>query len=103
METPKSQEKSRRLPRRFSLFWLGSTGSNLADGIMMTALPMAAAVVTNDPLLVAGLTVMRFLPVLVFGVAAGVIVDRYSPVRPMVAANITRAAFLAPPWPSAVR
>lgn len=66
--------------------------SNLADGVMLTALPMLAAVLTNDPLAVAGLTVARYLPWLLFGLLAGVLVDRGDRVRMMVVANLVRAA-----------
>lgn len=39
------------LGRNFHRFWIGSLSSNLADGVMLVALPMVAAMLTNDPLL----------------------------------------------------
>ncbi|WP_040702301.1 MFS transporter [Nocardiopsis ganjiahuensis] len=81
-----------RLDAAFHRFWAGSVVSNLADGVMLTALPLLAAVLTSDPLAVAGLTVARYLPWLLFGLVAGVWVDRGDRVRMMVAANLVRAA-----------
>ncbi|MEE2046207.1 MFS transporter, partial [Nocardiopsis tropica] len=81
-----------RLSPAFHRFWAGSLSSNLADGIMLTALPMLAAALTNDPLAVAGLTAARYLPWLLFGLLAGALVDRVDRVRAMVAANLLRAA-----------
>lgn len=78
----------------FLRFWVGNMSSNLADGIMLIALPMLAALLTNDPLLVAGLTVVRFLPGLLFGLVAGVVVDRVDRGKLMVVANIVRSAAL---------
>ena len=78
----------------FPRFLAGSLASNLADGIMFTALPMVAAALTNDPLLVSGLIVARFLPWLLFGLVAGVLVDRLDRGVLMVAANLVRAVAL---------
>ncbi|MDT0328093.1 MFS transporter [Nocardiopsis lambiniae] len=83
------------LGRNFSRFWTGSLLSNLADGIMLTALPMAAAVLTNDPILVSGLMVARFLPWLLLGLFAGVFVDRLDRGRIMVVANLVRGGAIA--------
>ncbi|MEE2038470.1 MFS transporter [Nocardiopsis sp. CT-R113] len=80
------------LSAAFHRFWAGSLSSNLADGIMLTALPMLAAALTNDPLAVAGLTAARYLPWLLFGLLAGALVDRVDRVRAMIAANLLRAA-----------
>lgn len=79
----------------FARFWTGSLSSNLADGVMFTALPMAAAMLTEDPLLVSGLAVARFLPWLLTGLVAGVVVDRRDRVRLMAAANTVRGGALA--------
>lgn len=78
----------------FPRFLAGSLASNLADGIMFTALPLVAAVLTNDPLLVSGLIVARFLPWLLFGLVAGVLVDRLDRGVLLVGANLVRATAL---------
>ncbi|WP_304454790.1 MFS transporter [Nocardiopsis sp. YSL2] len=81
--------------RNFNRFWFGSLSSNLADGLMLTALPLIAAMLTNDPLLVSLLAVARFLPWLLFGLFAGAVVDRVDRVRLMVGVNVVRAALIA--------
>ncbi|WP_017581504.1 MFS transporter [Nocardiopsis valliformis] len=80
--------------RDFNRFWAGSLSSNLADGMMLVALPLVAAMLTNDPLLVAGLTMVRFLPWLMIGLFAGVVVDRVDRVRLMVLTNLGRGGAL---------
>ncbi len=80
--------------RDFNRFWLGSLSSNLGDGMMLVALPLVAAMLTNDPLLVAGLTAVRFLPWLLVGLFAGVVVDRVDRVRLMVTTNVGRGGAL---------
>lgn len=46
-------EKSDSLGSEFTQLWQGTTASNLADGIGLTAAPLLAAALTRDPLLVA--------------------------------------------------
>ncbi|MFE9243104.1 MFS transporter [Nocardiopsis sp. NPDC006938] len=80
--------------RDFNRFWTGSLSSNLGDGMMFVALPLVAALLTNDPLLVAGLTAVRYLPWLLVGLFAGVVVDRVDRVRLMVLTNLGRGGAL---------
>ena len=80
--------------RVFNRFWVGSLSSNLGDGMMIIALPLVAALLTDDPLLVSGLFAARFLPWMLFGLFAGVIVDRVDRGRLMVVANLVRAGAL---------
>ena len=90
-------QKATRKPglgRDFNRFWLGSLASNLGDGMMAIALPLVAALFTNDPLLVSGLIAARFLPFLLFGLAAGVVVDRVDRVRLMIGTNMARSIAL---------
>jgi hypothetical protein len=75
-------------------FWrlyAASAVSNLADGINLVALPLLAATLTRDPVLVAGLTSLAFLPWLLFALPAGAVVDRVDRTRAMAAANVVRA------------
>lgn len=92
MEAPR---KETPLGRNFNRFWLGSMSSNLADGLMLTALPLIAAMLTSDPLLVSFLAVARYLPWLLFGLFAGAVVDRVDRVRLMVGANVLRGVLVA--------
>ncbi|MBB6170955.1 MFS family permease [Nocardiopsis mwathae] len=86
----------RRGPGRlFARFWAAHTSSNLADGIMLTALPLLAVAITTDPLAVAGLTAVWYLPWLLFGLHVGALVDRIDQRVAMVAANAVRGGCLA--------
>ncbi|WP_017609184.1 MFS transporter [Nocardiopsis xinjiangensis] len=91
-----SPSRKRRAPlgRDFNRFWVGSLSSNLADGIMLVALPMLAAALTNDPVLVSGLMAARFLPWLLVGLLAGALADRLDRGRVLVVANLVRAGAL---------
>ncbi|MCR8669756.1 MFS transporter [Agrococcus sp. HG114] len=78
-------------------FWRlfsSSTGSNLSDGILQAALPLVAASLTRDPLLVSLVASLAFLPWLLFAIPAGALVDRVDRRRAMQAANLFRAATL---------
>jgi MFS family permease len=80
-----------------SAFWrlyATSAVSNLADGVNRVALPLLAATLTRDPVLVAGLTSLAFLPWLLFALPAGAVVDRVDRKRAMAAANVVRALAL---------
>ncbi|WP_089299594.1 MFS transporter [Haloechinothrix alba] len=75
------------------LNWLlsSSTLSQLGDGIGKVAFPLLAATLTRDPLLIAGLAAIQFLPWLLFGVLAGTVLDRVDRKKAMIIANVTRA------------
>lgn len=60
----------------FNRLWGAAAVSNLGDGIREAALPLLAASLTRDPLLVAGVAAAGRLPWLVFGLVSGAIVDR---------------------------
>ncbi|HWL50703.1 MAG TPA: MFS transporter [Acidimicrobiia bacterium] len=61
---------------RFRRLWTASATSNIGDGLYMTAVPLLAASLTRDPLLVSGVTVSLFLPWLLFALPGGALVDR---------------------------
>lgn len=50
--------------------------SNLGDGIRLTALPLLATSITRDPKLVAAVSLVIWLPWLLFALPGGAIVDR---------------------------
>ena len=78
-------------------FWrllAASTSSNVADGLLRVALPLLAASLTRDPVLIAGLTSLAFLPWLLFALPAGALVDRMDRRQAMVAGNAVRALAL---------
>ncbi|MCB0890418.1 MAG: MFS transporter, partial [Propionibacteriaceae bacterium] len=90
------QTKPRRvqLGRPFGV-QLASTGlANLGDGILGTLAPLLALSLTSSPMLISALTAATWLPWLLFGLVAGVIVDRVDRRRAQVAALLARAALL---------
>ena len=83
-----------RLGRAYWRLWTAGTISNLGDGIELAALPLLAASLTRDPVLVAGLMTAARLPWLVFALLAGAIVDRLDRRRLMIAVNVSRAGLV---------
>jgi MFS family permease len=68
--------------------------SNLGDGLRVVALPLLAASLTPDPILVSGLVVAGYLPWVLFGLPIGSLVDRGRPEVFMLVANLGRAVLL---------
>lgn len=83
------------LGRNFAKLWSASGAANIADGVSQTAFPLLAAALTQDPLLVAGLTVALRLPWLLFALPAGAYVDRLDRRAAMVVVGFARAAVMA--------
>jgi MFS family permease len=74
----RSRSRSGRpLPRNFRLLWGATALSNLGDGLRLVALPLLATTVTDDPRLIAGVTVAERLPWLIFILPGGAWADRY--------------------------
>lgn len=84
-----------RLGVAFWRLWVSSGSSNLADGLVKVALPLAALQLTRSPVLIAGVAVATTLPWLLFALPAGALVDRVDRRRAMLAANAARAALTA--------
>jgi len=83
------------LGQRFWKVWTAATASNVGDGIVLAALPLLAADLTREPLGVAATTIAVRLPWLLFGLFAGVIVDRTDRLRLMIGTDLGRVvAFL---------
>lgn len=83
------------LDRNFAKLWSASGAANIADGVSQTAFPLLAAALTQDPLLVAGLTVALRLPWLLFALPAGAYVDRLDRRMAMVVVGFARAAVMS--------
>ncbi|MGH1523063.1 MFS transporter [Leifsonia sp. L25] len=84
-----------RLGVGFGRLWSAAIASNLADGIGRTAVPLIATTLTHDPALIAGLTAVTFLPWLLFGIPAGILLDRVDRRVAMAVANGLRFAVAA--------
>ncbi len=74
----------------FRKLWTAAAFSNLADGLGRTAVPLAAITLTTDPLMISVISALAFVPWLVFGLPAGMIVDRFDRRVVMALANAIR-------------
>lgn len=76
---------------RFALYWTSATTSYVGDGVRFAALPLLAAALSSAPGEVAAVSVGVGLPWLLFGLVAGVVVDRLDRLRLMMATQALRA------------
>ena len=75
--------------------WLASIASSLGDGMVESAaLPLLAATLTRNPVLISGVFFAARLPWLVLGLFSGAVVDRGDRKRIMVRADIIRVVIL---------
>lgn len=81
--------------RNFRLVWLSMLVSSSGDGMFITAFPLLAALLTRDPILIAGVTISTRLPWLIFSLPAGAIADRTDRRKLMIIANLLRFAIVA--------
>jgi MFS family permease len=65
--------------------------------VMLAAAPLAAATLTTDPRLIAGLTVASTLPWVLFSLVSGAVVDRVDRIRLMWRVDVFRAGLMAVP------
>lgn len=65
-----------RLGRPFGIHLTGVSLANLADGIILGGLPLVAVTLTRSPAEISLLQVAFWLPWLLLGIVAGVVVDR---------------------------
>lgn len=90
-----SNVRSRSIGRDFRKVWLSVIISSTGDGMFITALPLLAAVLTRDPVLIAGLTVAQRLPWLLLSMVTGAIADRMDRRRLMIGADLARFVIVA--------
>ncbi|GAA1965721.1 MFS transporter [Microbacterium deminutum] len=79
VEPQPAAERSGKDPlgRDFGKLWTAAMFSNLADGLGRTAVPLIATTLTKDPLAISVIGALAFVPWLIFGLPAGMLVDRY--------------------------
>jgi MFS family permease len=82
------------LGSRFAAHLTATGMANLGDGIVQTGVPLYALTLTRSPSQIALLTAAAWLPWLVCGLAAGVVVDRRDRKRTQVVGLGARAALL---------
>ncbi|MDN4479615.1 MFS transporter [Demequina muriae] len=90
-----SSSKGPALGKDFGRLWGAAIGSNLSDGIARLAIPLAAVGLTTDPIAIAVLTALAYVPWLIFGVPSGMIVDRVDRRHAMAAASVVRVVAAA--------
>lgn len=88
------QAPARRVPlgADFGKLWTAAAFSNLADGVGRTAVPLIATTLSRDPLVISVIGALAFLPWLVFGLPAGMVVDRFDRRIVMAVANGIRSS-----------
>jgi len=86
----KSRVQREQLGRDFRFVWLSTLVSSSGDGMFVTAFPLLAAILTRDPVLIAGITISTRLPWLLFSIFTGAIADRMDRRKLMIGADIVR-------------
>lgn len=79
----------------FWTYWSSSTISSFGDSLRSAALPLLAATMTHNPLLLSLVTVISFLPWLVVGSWAGIVGDMFDPKTVMLVLNLARFVLTA--------
>ncbi|HSL28349.1 MAG TPA: MFS transporter, partial [Anaerolineales bacterium] len=81
--------------RNFLLFWSGFTLSSVGDSLTRVALTWYVFEQTNSPQALGILTIAYTAPILVGGLIAGPLLDRFSPRRVMIVDNLIRGGSFA--------
>ncbi|MFD0153682.1 MFS transporter [Streptomyces sp. NPDC055721] len=79
----------------FGRLWTAAVVSRFGDSLRTAALPLLAASLTDDPLLIASVAACGFLPWLLFGLLGGAVADRVDQRRAMWAVDLVRGALMA--------
>src|SRR5437762_3409727 len=87
---PDVEADVRGLGPDFAKLWWSAAISNLGDGVRAVALPLLAATITRDPVLVAGVTMVSKLPWLLVGVISGAVADQVDRRRLMIGSDVFR-------------
>jgi len=86
----KNRAQREQLGRDFRFVWLSILVSSSGDGMFVTAFPLLAAILTRDPVLIAGITISTRLPWLLFSIFTGAIADRMDRRKLMIGADVVR-------------
>lgn len=79
----------------FGRLWGAAVVSRFGDSLRTAALPLLAASLTDDPLLIASVTACGYLPWLLFGLLGGAVADRVDQRRAMWAVDVVRGVLMA--------
>lgn len=78
----------------FRKLWFASGSSAIGDGVALAAAPLMASALTDDPRLIAGVTMALTLPYAILGLPVGVLVDRLDRRRTMAIIDFIRSGAL---------
>ncbi|NLF06175.1 MAG: MFS transporter, partial [Actinomycetales bacterium] len=92
LETDPATTPREALGARFAHLFAFSGLSNLADGILLVGIPLYALTLTSSPGQISLLTAALTAPWLLFGLVAGLLIDRHDRVRILVVATCVRIA-----------
>ncbi|MFJ4875973.1 MFS transporter [Streptomyces sp. NPDC088745] len=79
----------------FGRLWSAAVVSKFGDSLRTAAMPLLAATLTEDPVLVALVSAGGFLPWLLFGLLGGAVADRVDQRRAMWAVDLARGLLMA--------
>lgn len=82
------------LPANFWKLWSSSASANLADGIALVAIPLIAVRLTDSPAEIAGVAVASQIPMLLLGLVAGGMADRFDRRWTMLAVQVLRVVVI---------
>jgi MFS family permease len=82
--------------RNFALLWFAGLISVSGDWMLRIALPIFVLEMTGSVLAISGVVMASVAPTLLFGLVAGVFVDRWDRRRVMVAASLLQGLLLLP-------
>ncbi|BCJ68145.1 MFS transporter [Polymorphospora rubra] len=87
--------RRQHLGRDFSRLWSAAAISAIGDGVTIAAGPLLAAQLTDDPRLIGGVSVAFTAPFVLFGIPAGLLIDRVDIRKALVRVDLARAVLLA--------
>ena len=81
--------------KNFGLLWVGHLISHAGDAVYMIALPWLMLDLTGSKSLTSYIAMAAYLPAVLFGLVAGVLIDRYNRKWIMIFSDILRALLVA--------
>lgn len=81
--------------RDFRMLWFGQVVSDFGDGMTLLGVLILTQRLTGSTLALAGVAIASTLPMIIFGIPAGALVDRMDRRKLMIAADLGRAVVVA--------
>lgn len=92
---PEPVAQQPRLGKQFGKLWTATSASAVGEGVALAAAPLMASTLTDDPRLIAGVSIALTLPYALFGIPAGVLVDRVNRRRAMARIDLFRGLLIS--------